>query len=248
MKEPLRNMKYLQVKAWKHLSGIVHGFGFWQNKPKEVEKKDFRNWTLRHRGENIPLASVRQIHGDQVVVLRETGPTIDELWEKEGDILLTRLPGIALGVFTADCLPILLFDPVQHAIGAVHAGWRGTAKGISRKAVEEMISLFECRSEDLLVALGPCIGPCCYEIDEPVRLAFSIKDFPWDSFAIPLNPGKWRFDLQKANLYFLKEAGVQERNITLLGLCTRCEGHRFFSYRGEGDRGRQLSFIALRGK
>lgn len=246
MKGPSRDMKYLQAEAWKNLSGVIHGFGFWQDKPEEVRKKDFRGWSLRERGRSFPLVSVRQVHGDQVVVIREMNPTIEEYWEKEGDSLLTRLPGLALGVFTADCLPILLFDPLQRAIGAVHAGWRGTAKEISQKAVKEMISLFHCRSEDLMVALGPCIGPCCYEIDEPVRKAFSKGPLPWNSVAHPIGHGKWLFDLQKANQYFLKEAGIQEKNITSLRLCTRCEKHRFFSYRGEGDRGRQLSFIALR--
>jgi YfiH family protein len=95
-----------------------------------------------------------------------------QIWLKQADALVTRIQGYALGVFTADCLPLLLFDPVQRAVGIVHAGWRGTAKAICQKTVEKMKEVFQSRASTLLAALGPCIGPCCYEVDEPVRAAF----------------------------------------------------------------------------
>ncbi len=239
-------LKYLEAEQWGKNSKIIHGFGYWEVKPGEIRKKDFRDWPAKDHSDRFPLAAVQQVHGDHVVVLAEGGRRPEELWAEEGDALITQVPEIALGIFTADCLPILLFDPVQRVIGAIHAGWRGTAKRISRNVIKEMEKQFGSRSENIQVALGPCIGPCCYEIDEPVKEAFSRNHFPWESIAHPRRYGKWLFDLAKANTNLLEGEGVKWENIQHLNFCTLCERHRFFSYRAEGNRGRQLNFIALR--
>lgn len=195
----------------------------------------------------FPLVSVRQVHGDGVVIWEGGPQRPEELWRKEGDALITCIPGYALGVFTADCLPILLFDPVKRAVGIVHAGWRGTARAISHKAVEKMGEAFHCGSENILAVLGPGIGPCCYEVDVPVKEAFAAGGLPWERMAFSRGGGRWSLDLYQANTYLLERMGVKRENIHRLELCTSCHRDTFYSYRAEGKiPGEQLNFIALR--
>jgi hypothetical protein len=161
--------------------------------------------------------------------------------------LVTNSPGIAIGVFTADCLPVLLFEPERRAAAVIHAGWRGTARGVSRKAVERMVEVFACAEEKIQAALGPCIGPCCYEVDGPVEARFRDAGLPWEAFASPRGPGKWSLDLQEANTHLLIGSGVKRENIRRLAYCTSCRADLFFSYRREkGTRGRHLNFISIR--
>src|SRR5690606_27124566 len=124
---------------------------------------------------------------------------------------------------------------------AVHAGWRGTAKGIARKVVEKMAEIFGCPADRIQAALGPCIGPCCYEVDGPVEAEFRNADLPWESFASGRGPGKWSLDLQEANIHLLMKSGVKRENIRRLTYCTACRSDLFFSYRREKEtRGRHL--------
>lgn len=241
-------MNFIEAGAWKKFGEIFHGFGVWEEKPPSVQRKDLRKWAFQRDGEVIPLVSLRQVHGDKVIAIENESSGLEALWKENGDALISQIQGIALGVFTADCLPILLFDPVEQAIGAIHAGWRGTAKGITRKVIQEMRKRFGSPVESLQVAMGPCIGPCCYETDEPVREAFQKNGFPWQSISLPRGNGKWLLDLAKANAHLLEEAGLKPGNIQPPQGCTLCESNRFYSYRAEGDRGRQLNFIALRKK
>ena len=194
----------------------------------------------------MPLVSIRQVHGDRVVVFNGKTEEIPELWNQEGDALITRVPGFALSVFTADCLPILLFDPAQRVVGIVHAGWRGTSKRVLQNAIGKMKKAFNCRGEDIQAAMGPSIGPCCLEIDDPVKEAFNEGGFPWESISSPRQKGKWTLDLYKANAYLLEIEGVLRVNVQRLEYCTRCRRDIFYSYRGEREtQGRQLNFIAL---
>jgi hypothetical protein len=243
MSEP----RFLQVEFWKGECRITHGFGTRQPGDKKPSRMDWKGKTVSAGGEIFPLLSLRQVHGDRVVYSDGNLQKAEDFWQMEGDALITRTPGIALGVFTADCLPILLYDPIGKAAGIVHAGWRGSARGISRKAVEKMKELFQTRSSDLWAALGPCIGPCCYEVDEPVRRAFSSEDIPWDLISRPRGKGKWMLDLYEANRFLLEGAGILKEKIQALKICTSCRADAFYSYRN-ADKigGRQLNFIALR--
>jgi len=182
-----------------------------------------------------------------VLVFAEGPQRPEEVWEQEGDALITAVPGYALGVFTADCLPVLLFDPVQRVAGIVHAGWRGTAKALSQKVVWKMKENFHCQGENIRAALGPCIGACCFEVDALVQEAFIERGLPWELMSSPREKGKWSFDLHQANTYLLKAAGLKEENIQALKICTSCRRDIFYSYRAERHgRGQQLNFIALR--
>jgi YfiH family protein len=238
---------FLQVGSWKGKRKIVHGFGKRGQGNEKAARLDWRGKAVQEGEESFPLVSLRQVHGDRVCLFDGTIQKIEEIWQEEGDSLITRDPGFALGVFTADCLPIFLHDCRQQVIGVVHAGWRGTARGVAKKAAEKMKSFFHCQNKDIFAAMGPCIGPCCYEVDRPVKDAFVGGGFPWESISRPRGEGKWSLDLYLANSLLLEAAGIRKENIEALRLCTSCQRGIFYSYRrGDKFRGRQLNFIALR--
>jgi YfiH family protein len=147
---------------------------------------------------------------------------------------------VTLGVLTADCLPVILAAPEAGAVGAVHAGWRGTLEGIALRAV---LSLAGRSGAGVMAGLGPCIGRCCYEVGDDMHERFRKKwgkDYAGKVFR---RRGGWRLDLQKANRLQLLEAGVREKDIAAVPLCTSCRRDLFFSHRRDGERtGRMLAF------
>lgn len=161
------------------------------------------------------------------------------------DGLITNCPGTALVIFTADCNPILLYDPETGAVGAVHAGWRGTANGIVGKAVEKMVAAYGCRRESICAAIGPSIGPCCFETDEDVPQAM-LSAFGQEANAYISRQGqKYYVNLKKLNALHLQRAGV--KNIEISTCCTACESHRFWSHRVHGaSRGSQGAIIVCK--
>jgi YfiH family protein len=240
-------VRFLEVEGWKDQNRIAHGFGVRGQALDKKSRRDGWNEPVRIGEEGYPLISTRQVHKDGVAVFEGDGQRPEDLWLREGDALVTRIPGFALGVFTADCLPVLLFDPVQMAVGIVHAGWRGTAKALCQKTLKKMVKTFDTISQNILAAMGPCIGPCCYEVDQPVKEAFVRSGIPWEPISSPRGRGKWSLDLHQANIYLLELSGVRKENIHRLQLCTSCHNDLFNSYRAEGSSvGRQLNFIALR--
>lgn len=204
-----------------------------------------RNRDLLKEAFSIPvekLVTVNQVHGSSVLHVKDGfayGAPV------EADAIITCLPGIPLGIMTADCLPALLFDPVNKAIGAAHAGWKGTVKAVTLNTINEMNKAFGSRPENLIAALGPCIGPCCYTVGENVVNEFkaSFEDtgcFEYAECGIKL-------DISLANMSQLLFAGVKKENISFSSMCTACNNSLFFSYRKDGGRtGRQLSFIMLK--
>jgi len=156
------------------------------------------------------------------------------------DAMITDIPNQYLGILTADCIPILVVDRKRKVISAIHAGRQGSGLGITKKAIRKMKEEWGCSEKDLLITLGPSIGPCCYEIDEKVFFK------EWEPFSVPRGMGKWMLDLAGINIVQLKEEGIKEDQIYWVNLCTRCHTDLFFSYRGEGQTGRQLSFIGIR--
>lgn len=160
------------------------------------------------------------------------------------DGMVTDVPHLPLVVFSADCNVILLYDPVQPAIGACHAGWRGTALGIAAKTVNEMARLFGCKSANIRAAIGPAIGQCCFETDEdvPAALRAALGDevepyIAWDG-------RKYHIDLKAVNALWLRKAGVEQ--IDICDHCTACRGDLYWSHRKMGnDRGAQIAMISL---
>jgi YfiH family protein len=161
------------------------------------------------------------------------------------DALVTATPGVALMLRFADCVPILLYDPVRGAAGLAHAGWRGTASGMAGAAVQTMVEALGCRPSDLLAGIGPSIGPCCYEVDADVMEAVSSALPNADSLLEPRPNGRWHLDLWAANRWQLAAAGVQ--SIEVAGICTACRTDEWFSHRAErGRTGRLGALIGLR--
>lgn len=194
------------------------------------------------------LVTVRQNHGSDILVIDAPNDDLAHFLEIEADAVITNQPGIMIGVTVADCVPLLLLDPVRRVIAAVHAGWQGTAAQITGQVAQGMIRLFGCRPADIRAAIGPCIGPCCYEVDQPVREGFAANAAsPWEAVAESSAPGKWRLDMALANRMQLEAAGVAGSFIRTASQCVCCHRELFFSYRRDnGETGRQMGFIMLK--
>ena len=191
------------------------------------------------------LVCTRQVHGDAVRVVTEADWGQGLFWPApDCDGLVTQTPGTALAVFVADCTPVLLWDAATGAVGAVHAGWRGTALGIAARAVETMARAFGTRPQDVRAAIGPCVGRCCYETGPDVPAAMADALGPAARSALDdLGGGRWRVDLKELNAVWLARAGVGE--IVTAPWCTACQPERFFSHRRMGEaRGLQAAVIA----
>ena len=160
----------------------------------------------------------------------------------ECDALVTDEPGTALVIFTADCTPILLHDPVTGAVGAVHAGWRGTASGIAAKAVRAMADSYGCEPKNIRAAIGPNIGRCCFETDGDVPAALRAALGPDTEAFITQKGPKYYVDLKLVNALWLQRAGVTQIEISTH--CTACRQDLFWSHRKVGlNRGSQGAII-----
>jgi YfiH family protein len=189
--------------------------------------------------------SPRQVHGNRVVAIgaAQAGQVLDST-----DGLVTDTPGLAMLLRFADCQPILLYDSAHHALGLVHAGWRGVAQGIARRAVETMREAFDTRAEDLVVGLGPGIGPCCYTVGHNVAAAMAYALSDWKQALTPEGEEQWRLDLSVANIQQLVAEGVPKRRIEQSGLCTSCRQDLFYSHRAsQGNTGRFAVVAVLKG-
>ena len=253
----------LHDAALARVSSLIHGFS---ERGGGVSSGRFASLNLGPRSGDDPAAArtnrrrflaalglggyrvlaPRQTHSADVAVLRAGDPPpADGVFP--GDAVVTDARGVALMVLAADCLPILLFDPVRQVIAAVHAGWRGTAGGIATAAVVAMRWHFGSSPGSLRAALGPAIGRCCYEVGPEVLAAVGAvtpgsPDTLWDA----LPAGKGKLDLAAANTAQLTAAGLARERIGTLGLCTACHTGRFYSHRRDGEpTGRAGAVIAL---
>jgi YfiH family protein len=199
------------------------------------------------------VVRVKQVHGDGVLAVDEalmSRQRFPRLLLDEGyayDALVTNLTDLALVVSTADCVPLLIHDPVHRAVGAVHAGWRSTAKGIASRAVQTMEVAYGTDPGDCRVAIGPGIRGCCYEVDAAVTEAMTAALPTWAEHAVVSRPGHFCLDLAGVNRAILETAGVRGERIADVGLCTACRRDLFFSHRAEKPRtGRMMNLILLR--
>ena len=208
------------------------------------------------RDEELPFYVVQphQVHGCEIREVLRADTTRDEL---EGvDALVTDVPGVAISVRTADCIPVLLYDPVHRAVAAVHAGWRGTVQRISVKTIEEMGRLYGTRAQDLRAVIGPGIGPDSFQVGQEVASEFAAAGFPMQLILKDCGPksptpddpmqGGLHIDLWQANRWLLEQAGVRPDSIRVTGICTYRNNDRFFSARREGTKcGRIINVIKL---
>jgi YfiH family protein len=181
----------------------------------------------------------RQIHSDCVRLVNRVD-TSSSLPLAEADAMITNQPSLALGVFTADCIPIFIVDIVTPAIGIVHAGWRGTLAGITTKTIKAMERHFATEPSNCLAHLGPSIQKCCYTVSSLLADKFQ------DTFGPEVRCGKGALSLQMANLLQLRQVGLPQAAISIAQLCTACRTDLFYSHRAEGgNTGRMLSLIRL---
>jgi YfiH family protein len=237
---------------------VVHGFpertggvseglrsslnlGFrWGDEPARVEEN--RRLVAAAAGfDPAQLVSMRHVHGTRVwrVGDPDTG-------NEEFDGLVCDRPRAVLGAFAADCTPMLFVDPVHRVVGAAHAGWRGTVAGVAQNVVARMVQDLGADPREIRVALGPSIGPCCFEVGPEVVAEFTAR-VPGRAGLVVEGPRKQHLDLRVAQRALLEEAGVRPEHIDDAPPCTRCNPERFFSYRRDGrEGGIHMGFIGLR--
>lgn len=173
------------------------------------------------------LATVKQIHSDRVVLVKSPGP------QDQGDAMISNVPGIALAIRTADCLPILIADPRNRAVAAIHAGWRGVVSEIVPKTMQAMHLRFDSKPQDLVIAIGPGIGACCFEVGPEVAAQFNLS-------------GRANVDLAETVCRQLGRNGVTAGQISAAALCSKCDPELFESYRRDREAaGRMVAVIRL---
>jgi YfiH family protein len=202
-----------------------------------------------------PLVTVRQVHCNRSVVAGpipepDYGVAGGVIVAGEADGILTDRPGLLLGIQTADCIPVLIADPVRRVVGAFHSGWRGTVERIVELGVAQMQTAFGSNPADLLAAIGPGIGPCCYTVGDEVLDRFS-KNFDYAAELFSRRQAEsgpdLRIDLVEANRRQLLAAGLGAEAISTVGGCTSCQPELFFSHRAaQGHAGRMMSVIGIR--
>lgn len=210
-----------------NLNGFLYGFTTKAIGKEEVIKKFEEN--------GFKLLTAHQIHSSKVI---KVGKNSKEKVICDG--LLTDDRGLFIGVKTADCLPILIFESEKKVAGAIHAGWKGTLKEVALEGIKRMEEEFGSNPRELIAILGPCISVCCYEIGSDVERIL-LSSFPE---SIERRGRKSYFDLRRANKNLLLKGGLKEENIYEIPLCTMCEEDLFFSHR-RGEKGRNIAFIGI---
>ncbi|NPA61049.1 MAG: peptidoglycan editing factor PgeF [Epsilonproteobacteria bacterium] len=227
---------------------------------KRDEEKALDNSLALHTGEDtaqilknregierfmdMDIVVADQIHGSNIEIIDESG---SRGWRdrrsavRDCDSLITDVRGVSVGVLTADCLPILIYDPINVVVGATHAGWRGTKERIIYKTIERMVENFGSNPRDIVVGIAPSIGGCCYEVDFNVAQHF----LGYRGACRAKIGGKYMLNLVEVNIAQMVEIGVAMENIESSGICTHCDFHNFFSYRKTSCSGRFISLIGV---
>jgi polyphenol oxidase len=274
------SVQVLELRPFTEIPWLVHGFstrpgGASSLDGEKVLNLSFMEWdpkenVLANRqalqkavgAADFKLVPTKQIHSD---VIHDFPAAPSQ--PCKGDASTTNRPSLLLATQTADCVPILLVDPKKTAVASIHAGWRGTLARIAQKTVGRLKLEYGCRPADMLAAIGPCIGPCCYEVGADFVAKFSSQFADAQDYFDEArtgeepNPLQWlnrcppghqpppknvHLDLRKANRSQLLAAGLRPQNIFVSDLCTGCRTDLFFSYRKEGPQsGRMLSVIGI---
>ena len=203
------------AESLERLGWINHGFGTRQSP----------DWAPRAQ-----TVTVKQVHSDRVLIAEVAAGCLGE-----GDAIVTSQPNATLAVRTADCIPLLIADERQRVVAAVHAGWKGTAARIAARAIAALAERFGSRPEELLVAIGPGIGVCCYEVGQDVAAQFEG----------PERNGGLRVDLDEANFRQAVASGVPASRVSRIRICTHCKEAEFHSWRRDRTEERMISAIAI---
>ena len=216
----------------------------------DEEYRVLQNWGRLSAAFRIPLDQflvVNQVHGDSVFVIKPHGPYFSSRAELNYDAIVTNRTDLAICVKTADCVPVFVTDKIKKIIAVIHAGRRSSALNITAKVVRLMQNRYQSEPQDLLAAIGPAIGKCCYEIDAAAASPFS-KQHDSRFFLLPgLKKESRLLNLGEVNRRQLLECRIPEENIEISGLCTKCNPDFFFSHRAAGGvTGRQINFLMIR--
>ena len=257
---------YLSAASFEQAGGVAHGFstrlggvstgiyeslnlGSTRGDDPEHVRENYRRFFAAVGADLSTVAMTNQVHSDVVrpVTTADIKACLLDQEPYEADGLVTDIPGVALVIFSADCLPVLLYDPVRRVIAAVHAGWRGTALAIAGRAAARMVSDYGSSPGDIRAAIGPGIGPCCFETHGEVPAAMEEAYGPAAApFLRPFPGGKFRVDLKGLNALALTRAGVDPARIDTDGDCTMCLPEKYWSHRRLGDRrGSMAALIQL---
>ncbi len=262
-----QSVVFLASEEIEQAGGVAHGFstrlggiseGMWASLNLGVSRGDdpdhvrenYRRFLTAIGAQGPRMAMSNQVHENHVRVITKADVKEDP-YEKvtyEADGLVTDLPGVTLVIFSADCLPILYYDPVRQVVAAAHAGWRGTASDIAGAVVRKMEEVYGCDPQNILAAIGPGIGPCCFETHEDVPNAMmSAFSTPVLKYLHIQENGKYSVDLKGINAMRLEKAGVPTENIGVCELCTSCHQDLFWSHRCVGtNRGSMAAAIGLK--
>ena len=235
-------IEYIQFKKLLEYPEITHCYTMKSNNQLnfQIRDRDFFNQSCNKIYKCLELKNplvVRpyQTHTDNVKVVRK----IEKLEDTDG--IITNKKEIALITTSADCISLLLYDPVKKAIGSIHSGWKGTLKGIIVKAIEKMKNEYKSNPEDIICCICPSIRQCCFEVDEDVKNLFynKYKDLKNIDEIIKLgdkkeDKQKYYIDTVKINIELLKNIGLKEKNIIDSNICTMCHSKEFHSYRADG--------------
>jgi hypothetical protein len=218
--------------------GLNLGHTSWDSIPRVDENR--RRFLSALNLESSRLATLHQVHSNRVHIINDNS---GEWKQPDADALATRANNIALAVQVADCLPILIADPVSGAVAAVHSGWRGTLSRVLFQTILALKSSLGSRPSDLVAAVGPGIRQCCMEVGAEVAELFE-KEYSDSRVVAPASGGKALLDLCRALEIQMDRAGIPAGNRHDLGACTRCNPREFFSYRAEGPAsGRMIAII-----
>ncbi len=214
---------------------------------EEEDRGDRSKAVPQRRRRPMIVVSVKQVHGTEVLILdRPVGD--GEAFPGGWDAIVTDQPGLLLTVRTADCVPLLMYDPGRRVIATVHAGWRGAVAGIVSRTIETMRDRFGSEPAALEVGIGPSVGPCCYEVDAPVLAPLRDRFSEWRQVVEPTSPDTAMLDLGALVRRQAERAGVQPHRVRAVRVCTVCHPGLFYSYRREGKvNGTMVSGIMLLG-
>ena len=272
-------LEVLKVEGWKQYEWLLHGFSTrdggisqvyggstlnlgWTKEDDSTSVTENRRRFLRavcgeHSGS--VLVGVRQVHSSIVRVVKKGDGALEGRLQTqqgkallEGDGLITDVPGVLLGVGTADCVPVLVVDVTKRVVAAFHAGWRGTVARIVERGIAMMQQEYGSQAGDMVAAVGPSIGPCCYTVGEEVCSEFGRQfGYAKELFVRTADTGEVRLNLWEANRRQLLDARVTEARITMMGECTACTrsqtgAMRYFSHRAQhGIAGRMLNVVGV---
>ena len=256
-------IRYLESKLLKECDFITHAFCTRWGGVSEEEFANLnfslqegdreglvsRNWEIVASSFGLSVEQffvASQVHSDGILVI-DGGSGTAHNKSSDFDAIISDRSNLAIGILTADCVPVFLVDRKKRVIGVVHAGWKGTSLKIAAKAVDTFVKRFSSSTTDIIAVIGPAIGCCCYQVDGVVFEAMRGDESRGSFFSECNEKGKWMFDLPLANRLQIQNTGVPSDNISLTGICTSCHVDDFFSHRRKtGKTGRQLSFIMLK--